>query len=125
MNPLWKFLTSLRLTVVLLVLAIILVFVGTVAQADEGLYTAQERYFKHWIVVGTTQFGWHMPWFVWPGGYTLGVALVVNLVAAHIARFQVGLVEDRHSPDPRRHRHPARRPTRHGHVAGRVAHAHQ
>lgn len=90
MKPLWKFLTSLRLTVVLLILAIILVFIGTVAQADEGLYAAQERYFKHWFVVGTTQFGWPMPWFVFPGGYTIGVGLLVNLVAAHISRFKWG-----------------------------------
>jgi hypothetical protein len=88
MNSIWKFLTSLRLTVVLLSLAIVLVFVGTVAQADEGLYGAQERYFKHWIVIGTTLWGVHIPWFVWPAGYTLGVALLANLIAAHIKRFQ-------------------------------------
>ena len=48
MKRLWKFLTSLRLTVVLLALGIVLVWVGTVAQADEGLYQAQARYFKHY-----------------------------------------------------------------------------
>ncbi len=88
MHALWNFLTSLRLTVVLLLLAICLVFVGTVAQADEGLYAAQERYFKHWIVVGTTLWGWHLPWFVWPGGYTIGFALLANLISAHIKRFK-------------------------------------
>lgn len=87
MHALWKFLTSLRLTVVLLSLSIVLVFVGTVAQADEGLYNAQERYFKHWIVVGATMWGHHVP-IILPGGYTLGVALLVNLVAAHIKRFK-------------------------------------
>jgi cytochrome c biogenesis protein ResB len=89
MNSIWKFLTSLRLTVVLLVLAIVLVFVGTVAQADEGLYQAQERYFKHWIVVGASMWGHHVP-LVLPGGYTLGVGLLVNLVAAHVKRFKWG-----------------------------------
>ncbi len=88
MNHLWKFLTSLRLTVVLLALAILLVFVGTVAQADEGLFQVQERYFRHWLIVGTTLWGLHMPWFVWPGGYTIGCSLLVNLVAAHIKRFK-------------------------------------
>ncbi len=87
MHAVWKFLTSLRLTVVLLSLAIVLVIVGTIAQADEGLYNAQERYFKHWLVVGTTLFGAHVPWFVWPAGYTLGVGLLANLAAAHINRF--------------------------------------
>ena len=72
---LWKFLTSLRLTVVLLGLSILLVFVGTVAQADEGLYTAQSRYFKHWFVSGLSFFGHHVP-LVLPGGYLLGTALL-------------------------------------------------
>jgi hypothetical protein len=84
----WKFLTSLRVTIVLLALAIVLVFVGTVAQADEGLYQVQNRYFRHWWVMGTTLWGHKMPWFIWPGGYTLGVGLLVNLIAAHIKRFQ-------------------------------------
>ncbi|MEA3207737.1 MAG: hypothetical protein QOE70_794 [Chthoniobacter sp.] len=89
MNSLWKVLTSLRVTVILLALAILLIFVGTVAQADEGLYQAQQRYFKHWIVIGATMWGHHIP-IILPGGYTLGVGLVVNLAAAHIKRFRWG-----------------------------------
>lgn len=89
MKSLWKFLTSLRLTVVCLSFAIVLVFVGTVAQADEGLYQAQERYFKHWWVVGAMLWGNHVP-LILPGGYTIGVVLLVNLVAAHIKRFRWG-----------------------------------
>jgi hypothetical protein len=87
-RSIWKFLTSLRLTIVLLAAAIILVFVGTVAQADEGLYQVQERYFTHWLVFGTTLWGVKMPWFIWPGGRLVGSLLLVNLVAAHIKRFQ-------------------------------------
>ena len=84
-----KFITSLRLTVVLLALAIILVWVGTVAQADEGLYYAQTRYFKQWLVVGISLFGHKIP-IILPGGYLLGTTLLVNLVAAHIYRFKWG-----------------------------------
>ncbi len=84
---LWKILISLRLTAVLLALSILLVFVGTVAQADEGLYGAQARYFKHWFVFGISFFGYHLP-IPLPGGYLLGTALLINLVAAHIQRFQ-------------------------------------
>jgi hypothetical protein len=87
MNRIVKFFTSLRLTVVLLAFAIILVWVGTVAQADEGLYQAQTRYFKTWFVAGANMFGHHIP-LVLPGGYLLGTTLLVNLVAAHIARFK-------------------------------------
>lgn len=86
MNSLWKFFTSLRLTVVCLAFGIILVWIGTVAQADEGLYQAQARYFKQWLVWGVTLWGHRIPVLL-PGGYLLGVVLVVNLVAAHIKRF--------------------------------------
>jgi hypothetical protein len=82
-----KFFSSLRLTVVLLALAIVLVWIGTVAQADEGLYQAQTRYFKSWVVIGFNMFGHHVP-MIWPGGYLLGTTLLVNLLAAHISRFQ-------------------------------------
>jgi len=84
-----KFITSLRLTVVCLALGIILVWVGTVAQADEGLYQAQARYFKHWVVLGATMFGYDIPYLILPGGYLIGTVLLINLVAAHIKRFQL------------------------------------
>jgi len=87
LNRIIKFFTSLRLTVVLLAFAIVLVWVGTVAQADEGLYQAQTRYFKQWIVIGATLFGHKVP-LILPGGYLIGSVLLLNLVAAHISRFQ-------------------------------------
>lgn len=86
-RSLWKFLTSLRLTVVCLIFGIVLVFVGTVAQADEGLYQAQARYFKQWIVFGPMLWGHRLP-VPLPGGYLIGTTLLVNLIAAHINRFQ-------------------------------------
>ena len=78
---------SLRLTVTLLAFGIVLVFVGTVAQADEGLYQAQQRYFQHWWVWGITMFGYRIPLLL-PGGYLIGTLLLINLTAAHIKRFQ-------------------------------------
>lgn len=88
MERIWKFLSSLKLTVVLLAFGVVLIFVGTVAQADEGLYTAQVRYFKHWLVPYFSFFGHQVP-IPLPGGYFLGTALLVNLVAAHYARFKL------------------------------------
>ncbi len=82
-----KFFCSLRLTVTLLALGIVLVFVGTVAQANEGLYQAQERYFKDWFVWGVSMFGYKVPIGL-PGGYLIGTLLLINLTAAHIKRFQ-------------------------------------
>ena len=82
LDKFWKFFTSLQLTVVLLALSIVLVFVGTVAQADEGLYQAQERYFKHWLVWGISMFGYKIPIGL-PGGYLIGTLLLINLTASH------------------------------------------
>jgi hypothetical protein len=45
-----NFMTSLRLTVVCLGFGLLLVFIGTLAQVDEGLYQAQTRYFKSFVI---------------------------------------------------------------------------
>ncbi|HEY3761199.1 MAG TPA: ResB protein required for cytochrome C biosynthesis, partial [Verrucomicrobiae bacterium] len=87
-NRLIKILTSLRLTVALLAFAIIIVFIGTLAQVDEGLYNAQARYFRQWVVFGADLFGHRIP-LVLPGGYLVGTVLLANLLAAHIYRFQL------------------------------------
>jgi hypothetical protein len=79
---------SLKLTLVLLVSGTLLVFIGTVAQADEGLYYAQARYFKSWVVNGFSFFGHKVP-LPLPGGYLIGTLLLVNLTAAHIQRLKV------------------------------------
>src|SRR5271170_1516936 len=79
---------SLRLTVILLSFAILLVFIGTLAQVDEGLYNAQARYFRQWIILGLDLFGHKIP-LILPGGYLIGTMLLLNLVAAHIYRFQL------------------------------------
>lgn len=82
-----KFFTSLRLTVVCLGLAVLLVFFGTLAQVDDGLYLAQTRWFRSFIVWwGPQGAGWKVP--IFPGGYLIGGVLLVNLIAAHIKRFQ-------------------------------------
>lgn len=82
-----NFFTSLRLTVACLVLALGLVFIGTIAQVKWGLYMVQQNYFQSafvwWQPTGAN---WKLP--VWPGGYLLGWVLLINLVAAHIKRFE-------------------------------------
>src|SRR5271170_3358921 len=85
-----KFFASLRLTVVLLAFAILLVFIGTLAQVDEGLYNAQARYFRQWLIFGINMFGYRVPLLL-PGGYLIGTMLVLNLVSAHIYRFQFSI----------------------------------
>jgi hypothetical protein len=86
-DKIWRFFTSLRLTVVCLGLAILLVFFGTFAQVHEGLWNALERWFTSYIVIREKG----DPWWVlpiFPGGYTIGIVLLLNLIAAHMKRFR-------------------------------------
>ncbi len=82
-----NFLTSLRLTVVLLGLALILVFAGTLAEVHMGLYDAQAGIFRSFFVRWTPP-GTHLRIPIFPGGWFIGLALLFNLLAAHIKRFQ-------------------------------------
>jgi ABC-type transport system involved in cytochrome c biogenesis permease subunit len=82
-----NFFTSLRLTVACLLMALVLVFAGTLAQVKLGLYVTLEEYFRSlfvfWTPVGSN---WKVP--VWPGGWLLGGLLLLNLLAAHLRRFK-------------------------------------
>ncbi len=80
--------TSLKLTCVLLSFAIVLVFIGTLAQVDDGLYAAQSHYFRQWFIVGAHLFGRKFP-LILPGGYLIGTMLLANLICAHVYRFQL------------------------------------
>jgi hypothetical protein len=96
-------LASLRLTVVLFALSLLLVLFGTLAQMDLGLYAVLHGYFR-------AAFVW-VPWqlfvrfgqvflgvdpkthvggtFPFPGGWLLGSLLLVNVLAAHAVRFRI------------------------------------
>jgi hypothetical protein len=82
-----RFFTSLRLTVVLLVLSLVLVFAGTLGEVHLGLFKAQTEFFRsffvYWQPAGAR---WKIP--VFPGGYFLGMALLLNLISAHASRFK-------------------------------------
>jgi len=87
-NRVFKFFSSLRLTVVLLGLALLLVFIGTLAQVKLGLYVAQSEYFRSLFVFWQPKgANWKIP--VFPGGWLLGGLLLINLIAAHVKRFQL------------------------------------
>ena len=84
---LWKTLTSLKLTMVLLVCSMVLVFWGTLAQVEIGLWEAQREYFRSFFVMwGPKGSDWKIP--VFPGGYLVGGLLLINLIAAHAYRFK-------------------------------------
>jgi ResB-like family len=97
-----KPLASLRLTVWLFSLSLVLVFVGTLAQMDAGIHTVVKQYFRSWFVfvpfqlfvrLGQVFFGVpsdaHVNGvFPFPAGWTLGTLLLANLLAAHLVRFR-------------------------------------
>lgn len=101
-----KALASLRLTVWLFVFSVLLVFFGTVAQMEAGIWAVVDQYFWSWVVWVPTdlirQFGsvFLSEWFPkeaprWkstfplPGGKLLGGLMLANLLAAHMVRFRL------------------------------------
>jgi len=88
LDRLVKFFTSLRLTVVLLILSLLLVFVGTLGEVHLGLYKAQTEFFRSFFIYWQPpDTHWQIP--VFPGGNFLGAALLLNLISAHISRFKL------------------------------------
>jgi len=85
-------LASLKLTIALLSLSMVLVFVGTLAQIDEGIWQVQRKYFHSllvWVPLSVPLRGWTGGGsFPMPGGYLLGSLLLVNLLAAHTQRWK-------------------------------------
>ncbi|MFO8027542.1 MAG: cytochrome c biogenesis protein ResB [Opitutales bacterium] len=97
MKSLFKFFASLRLTVVLLALSMVLVFFGTLDQVHYGIWHTQKLYFESFIAVWAYPeqapyydklFWLHLPM---PGGYLLGGLLLINLFAAHLTRFKLSI----------------------------------
>ncbi len=96
-------LASLRLTVVLFALSIILIFLGTLAQKDNDVWkVVNDTYFRVWFAHVDFQvferlaqlffktIKWDLSgWFPFFGGKTLGLCLLVNLLAAHAIRFKI------------------------------------
>jgi hypothetical protein len=96
-------LASLKITVTLFALSVVLVFCGTLAMMDNGIWTVVKLYFRSfhvWIPfqvfvrLGQVFFDVPKDWvvrggFPFPGGWSIGVALLVNLIAAHLVRFKI------------------------------------
>ena len=95
-------LASLRLTVALFAMAIFLVFAGTLAQVDHGIWdVVNHSYFRVWFArvdfqtfERLVQMFYPVEWnltggFYFFGGKLIGGLLLVNLLAAHAVRFKV------------------------------------
>ena len=100
-SPAWQLLRSagsLKITVVMFLAGIFLLFVGTLAQDEKNLPEVKQEYFNSWIAqvplsdfFPVTIFGPSTltGWFPFPGGATVGLILLVNLIAAKLTRFHV------------------------------------
>lgn len=78
-------LVSLKLTVVLIVFAIILILAATIDQVNLGIWAVQEKYFYSFVVFWKAG---NVSLAIFPGGYTIGGLLLLNLIGAHIYRFK-------------------------------------
>jgi hypothetical protein len=94
-------LASLRLTVVLFSMSLLLVFWGTWAQVDAGIWTVVNQYFRAALVlIPLRTILFNIPdaesWLgqlriPYPGGWLLGGLLLANVLAAHAIRFRFTL----------------------------------
>jgi hypothetical protein len=75
---------SLKLTVVLLVFGMVLVFAATLDQTNLGIWGIQQKWFRAFVVFQNVG-DFSVP--IFPGGYLIGGLLLINLVAAHLYRF--------------------------------------
>jgi hypothetical protein len=88
---------SLKLTVILFALSMVLILAGTLAQTENGIWTVVDEYFRSLVVriplrLFAPQSMITIPGAIFfPGGLTLGVLLLVNLLSAHIVRFKLNL----------------------------------
>ena len=105
-------LASLRLTVVLFLMAIFIVFAGTLAQTEKDIWQVVHDYFR--MDLGSpsqalrSAFAWidfriffprsffpemnPIPWgygFWFPSGWLIGFVMFLNLTAAHLIRFEI------------------------------------
>src|SRR5258707_13424098 len=99
MTKLLKPFPSLRLTVALLAMSMFLVYAGTWAQVSASNWDVQKQYFYSnfvWIPLKALYTRVHDapgpiggPRIPFPGGYLIGLFLLINLLAAHSVRFKL------------------------------------
>ena len=106
---------SLKLTCVMFALSMVIVFVGSLAQSRRDVWQVMEQYFRTWVAkidvqdlfppsmfstlaqhYGVEDFGAMMASMLgpfqslpFPGGWTIGLIMLINLTAAHSLKFKV------------------------------------
>lgn len=95
MKKIVDFFLSLKLTVTLLALSMVLVFAGTLAQVDKGIWTVVAQYFRCFIAWIDLPIFFPRSWDVpdlkipFPGGFLIGWLMVTNLLMVHWANFKI------------------------------------
>ena len=102
-----KFLGSLKWTVALFALSIVIVMVGTMAQDEMNMQQVKDAYFTAWFSklyiddlvpqsfhyhetrYGATESNPMGFWVPFPGGSLIGLGLLINLLAAKVTRFRI------------------------------------
>jgi len=86
-NVLIDTLASLKLTVLLLILSMILILLGTLEQVHWGIWHVQKVYFSSWLCFYPMDptAPLQIPL---PAGFTLGALLIINLAFAHVRHFK-------------------------------------
>lgn len=86
-NVLIDTLASLKLTVLLLILSMILILLGTLEQVHWGIWHVQKVYFSSWLCFYPMDptAALRIPL---PAGFTLGALLIINLAFAHVRHFK-------------------------------------
>lgn len=94
LTSIYNCLASLRFTIILLFLSLLLVFFGTLDQVDFGIYHTQQKYFESFLAVWDYPPQWiYSQYLSWihiplPGGYVVGPLLLLNLLCAHFKYFR-------------------------------------
>lgn len=99
-------LASLKLTCVLFLLALMIVFVGSLAQARRDVWQVMDQYFRTYLAhidvadffppsmfPGLMHYNWdqlgRFRYIPFPGGWTIGWIMLANLLAAHGLKFRI------------------------------------
>lgn len=101
-----RMLASLKLTCVLLLFSMVIVFAGSLAQAQEDVWPVVGQYFRTWVAhieirhlfppsmfPGLMDYDWSrlgmLQTIPFPGGWSIGTVMFINLLSAHALRFKV------------------------------------
>ena len=76
-----RFIGRIQFTIALMLMLFLLILFASFAQVDYGIFEANRRYFSSWFV-------WFKSTPIFLGGYSIGLLLVLNLLASHATKLK-------------------------------------